>query len=460
LITRSSIFWIRWRLGAIAVFLFLSIGSAWGAVRIPALKIDTLELPNGLDAVMVERPGAPVVTVEMWYHVGSKDEQPGKTGLAHLFEHLMFDGTTTLGSHFSDYIVRAGGIDNAYTTEDATVFWETMPSSNLPVALWLEADRMRHLNLSQGVLDNEREVVNEERRWRFENPPYGDVIEMLYQNAFTVSPYRHRPIGSVKDVNSATLQEVKQFYDTYYVPNDATVVVVGDFSPERAEALIKEYFRPIPRGTRPISSDIPVEPPQTAERVVKLVQDVALPAFVEAYHIPADGTPDSYPLELASKILSAGDSALIYHKLVYKQQLALQADSSANFSEDPNLFWVFAVMNPGHTLAEGEAAVASVLDRMKNRPPSEQEIQRAKNQVLFELAQDEETSESLAEELGYDAVILKDPDLVNTEAARYLAVTPEEVQAVMKKYFVDRNMTLLEVHPSGQETLTSRGGDR
>lgn len=409
---------------------------------------------------MLVRRGAPVVTVEVWYHVGAKDEQPGKTGFAHLFEHLMFDGTKTLGEHFSDYIVRAGGIDNAYTTDDATVFWETMPSSNLPVALWLEADRMRNLDITQATLDNEREVVNEERRQRFENPPYGTVIEKLYQHAFTVSPYRHLPIGSAKDLNSATLQDVKEFYDTYYVPNNATVVIVGDFSLDKAKAWVKKYFSPIPHGTHSVSPDIPVEPPQTAERVVKLDQDVALPAFVEAYHIPADGTPDSYPLELVSKILSAGDSALIYRKLVYERQLALQADSSANFSEDPNLFFVFAVMNTGHSPAEGEAAVTSILDRLKDRPPSEQELQRAKNQVLFELAQDEESSKNLAEQLGYDAVILKNPELINTEASKFLAVTPQNIQAVMKKYFVNHNMTLLEVYPDqkGQGTLNSRGG--
>ncbi len=458
--SRSSRFGALYRLAALVAFSFLACSSVLGAVGLPTLKINTFELPNGLHAIMVERSDAPVVTVEVWYHVGSKDEQPGKTGFAHLFEHLMFDGTKTLGNRFSDYIVRAGGIDNAYTTDDSTVFWETMPSSNLPVALWLEADRMRNLDITQKTLNNEREVVNEERRQRFENPPYGNVMEELYAHAFTVNPYQHLPIGSAKDVNRATLRDVKEFYDTYYVPNDATVVIVGDFSVDKAEASVRKYFAPIPRGTRSISPPIPVEPPQTSERVVKLFQDVALPAFVEAYHIPADGSPDSYPLELVSKILSAGDSGLIYRRLVYQKQLALQADSSANFSEDPNLFFVFAVMNTGYSPRQGEAAVASVLDRLKDKPASERELERAKNQVLFELAQDEETSKSLAEQLGYDAVILKSPRLINTEAARFLAVTPEEVQAVVKKYFARHNLTLLEVYPeqNKQGTLKSCGG--
>lgn len=404
---------------------------------------------------MVNRGQAPVVTVEVWYHVGSRDEKPGKTGYAHLLEHLMFDGTKTLGRHFADYIVRVGGIDNAYTTTDATIYWETMPSSNLPVALWLEADRMHNLDITRQGLDNEREVVEEERQHRYETPPYGSVMPLLYQHAFKVSPYHHLPIGSVRDVDDATVKGIRSFYKRYYVPNNATVVIVGGFSVSHAEELIREYFGPIPIGKRSISPHIAVEPPQTSERVVKITRNVALPAFIEAFHIPADGTPDSYPLRLASRILSAGDSALIYHNLVYEKQIALEAESSADFSEDPNLFFVFAVMNSGDTPAEGEAAVASILDRLKQRPIPPQELQKAKNQIIFELAQDRESSKSLAEQLGYDTVILKDTDLINTEADRFQSVTAQQVQDVVKEYFVRRNMTLLEVYPPPVEHANS-----
>ena len=427
--------------------ILLAPGTVLGGVKLPAVKVHTLELPNGLHAVMVNRGGAPVITVEIWYHVGSRDEQPGKTGYAHFLEHLMFDGTQTLGRHFSDYIVRVGGIDNAYTTTDATIFWETIPRSNLPVALWLEADRMRNLDINSKTLDNERQVIEEERKRRYDNAPYGTVIPTLYEHAFTVNPYRHLPIGSVNDVTRATLKGIQDFYNTYYVPNNATVVIAGDFSVDQAGQLIKKYFGPIPAGTRPVSPPIPVEPPQTAERVVRMTRDVALPAFVEAYHIPADGTPDSYPLRLAAKILSAGDSGLIYHKLVYEKQIALEAQSSADFSEDPNLFFVFAVMSAGHTPAEGKAAVASLLERLKDKPLPPQELQKARNQILFDLAQDRENSKDLAEQSGYNSVILGNPGLINTEPERFLSVTAEQVQAAARKYFVRRNMTLLEVYP-------------
>jgi zinc protease len=432
---------------------FVPCASSAG-VTLPPLDIHTLELPNGLHAVLVDRGDAPVITVEIWYHVGSRNEQPGKTGFAHVLEHMMFDGTRTIGRHFSDYIVRVGGIDNAYTTTDATVYWETMPTTNLPVALWLEADRMRNLDINQGALDNERRVIADERRRRYENPPYGTVIPTLYGSAFSVSPYRHLPIGSVDDVNGATVQDIRDFYNTYYVPNNATVVIAGSFSIEDAERDIKKYFGPLKVGTRPISPAIPTEPPQTSQRLVTMARDVALPAFVEAFHVPADGTPDSFPLRLASRILSAGDSGWIYHQLVYEKQLALEAQSSADFSEDPNLFFVFAIMNTGYKLADGEAAVSAILKRLQEKPLSPKELEKAKDQVLFELAADREKSKDLAEQLGYDAVILNNPQAINTEPARFQAVTAEQVQAAARKYFVSQNMTLLEVH-IGQAARTN-----
>ena len=448
-------------LGALILLAVLAPRLGATGIKLPPLKIQTLQLPNGLRAVMVNRGEAPVITLEVWYHVGSRNEVQGKTGMAHFLEHLMFDGTKTLGRHFSDYIVRVGGIDNAYTTTDATVYWETMPASNLPVALWLEADRMRNLDISQATLDNERAVVEEERRRRYENPPYGTVIPTLYEHAFTVSPYRHLPIGSVDDVSRATVSEIRDFYNTYYVPNNATIVIAGKFSVDEAEKYIRKYFAAIPAGHLPATRRIPVEPPQTVERTVTMTRDVALPAFVEAYHIPPDGTADSYPLRLASRILSGGDSGMIYHQLVYEKQLALEAQSSADFSEDPNLFFVFAVMNSGHTPAEGEAAVDAILKRLQEKPLAAKELQKARDQVLFDLASDREKSKDLAEQLGYDTVVLNNPELINSEAERFLAVTGEDVQAAARKYFVPQNRTILEVHPGQNGPVTtalSEGG--
>ena len=425
----------------------------FGRIHLPHTRIDQLLLANGLRVEMVENHDAPVVNVQVWYHVGSKDEGPGQTGFAHLFEHLMFDGTRNLApDEFSNYIVRSGGIDNAYTTEDATVFWETVPSSTLPVALWLEADRMRNLEISDRSFKNEREVVKEERRERFDNQPYGNVLEVLYAHAFTVHPYRHTPIGSMEDLDRASAGDVRRFYDTYYVPNNATLVIVGDFAKAAAQVEVQKDFGPIAAGA-PIRRNIPVEPPQTSQRTVKLNQDVALPAFVEGFHMPADGTPDSYPLRLAANVLSQGESSRIYQRLVYQKQIALQAESNGNFTEDPNLFFVFGVLNTGYTPAQAEAEIESLLADLRDRLLGAAELEKAQNEILGEFTVDRESDQSRADELGQDTVILKDPELVNTEIDRFLSVTPADIQRVARKYFVPQNMTLVEVYPqanSGQ----------
>ncbi len=419
-------------------------------MNLPHTTFHTVVLPNGLRALMVEDHEAAVVSVEVWYHVGSKDEGPGRTGFAHLFEHLMFEGTKNLGpEEFSDHIVRSGGLDNAYTTEDTTVFWETVPSSQLPVALWLEADRMRDLRITEKVFKNEKEVVKEERRQRFDNQPYGNVVETLYQHAFTVHPYRHMPIGSMEDLDRATVADVQEFYDLYYVPNNATLVIAGDFDSREAESLVRTYFAPLALGKLPLERKIPAEPVQTAKRVVILTLNVALPAFVEGYHMPADGTPDAYPLRLAAKLLSEGESSRIYRRLVYERQIALEAESTGNFTEDPNLFFVFAIMNPGHAAAEGEAEVERELERLKVELVAPQELAKAKNQILRDFILSRQTTQSRGEELGYAAVVLKDPDLLDAELARFLGVNSEDIRRVAGKYFVPENLTLVEVRPQG-----------
>ncbi len=416
-------------------------------VTLPHTAFKQIVLGNGLQVLLVENHDAPLVNVQVWYHVGSKNETPGRTGFAHFFEHLMFQGTKNIPPEdFSDYIIRSGGTDNAYTTEDYTVFWETTPSSSLPVSLWLEADRMRGLDITEKAFKNEREVVKEERRERFDNQPYGTVVEVLYQNAYTVHPYQHLTIGSMEDLDRASVDDVRAFYDTYYVPNNATLIVTGDFEASEAEAEVRQYFGPLDTG-RPVARNIPPEPPQTRERVVKITRDVALPAFVEGYHMPADGVPDAYPLRLAAKILSEGESSRIYRRLVYEKQSALEAEATGNFTEDPNLFFVFAVMNDGHTPVEGEAEVGEELERLKTELVSPAELEKAKNQILRDFILSRQSDQSRGEELGYAAIVLKDPNLLDAELNRFMAVRAEDLRRVAGKYFVPENMTLVEVLP-------------
>ena len=437
------------KLLAVAAALWLTLGSALAAsFNLPHTEIHNVLLPNGLRALMVEDHQAPVVHVQVWYAVGSKNESAGNTGFAHLFEHLMYEGTKNLSpGQFSDYLVRAGGITNAYTDEDTTVYWETVPSTYLPVVLWLEADRMRNLEITGAELDTEREVVKEERRVRFDNQPYGGVVETLYAQAFTVHPYRHPTIGSMEDLDRATVADIRNFYDTYYVPNNATVVIVGDFESREAEYLVKEYFGFLAAGQRLPGPPIPQEPPQAARREVKTVLEVPLPVFVEGYHLPADGTPDAYPLRLAEKILSDGQSSRIYRRLVYDQQIALDARSTGHFAQDPNLMFVLAAMNPGHAPAEGRVELEAELERLKNELVSSAELTRAKNQILRDFLLARQNLQTRAEELGYAAVVLRDPQLVNTELDRFLAVAAADIQRVARKYFVPENVTIVEVYP-------------
>ncbi len=422
--------------------------AAASSVKLPHSDIHQVKLDNGLSVLIEETHDAPVIDVQVWYHVGSKNEVPGRTGFAHFFEHLMFDGTKNLGANeLSDYVIRSGGTDNAYTTEDATIFWETVPGNMLSVVLWLEADRMRNLDINEKVFNNERQVVEEERRMRFDNPPYGTVVETLYDHAYTVHPYRHMTIGSMEDLNHATTADIQDFYDTYYVPNNATLVIVGDVDWQKAAADVQKYFGAVKAGKNWNPSAIPQEPAQKAQRVVKMDLSVSLPAFVEGYHMPADGTPDAYPLRLASKILSDGESSRIYTRLVYDKQIALQAQSSGNFTEDPNLFFVFAVMNGGHSPQEGETQVEAELSRLRTELVPDADLEKAKNQILRDFILSRQTAQSRADELGYAAVVLKDPELINTELQRFLNVTPEDIRRVAREYFVPENKTLVEVYP-------------
>ena len=415
------------------------------ATRPPRLVIQSRTLPNGLRIVMAEDHHVPVVNLQVWYHVGSKDEKPGHSGFAHLFEHLMFKGSAHVGPDEHSRIIEAiGGFDNAYTNDDVTVFWETFPSNYLDRVLWLEADRMGSLNVDEKNFTSERQVVEEERRLRVDNSPYGRVQEDLYAAAFTVHPYHHTTIGSIVDLDKATVEDVRAFHDIYYRPNNATLVIVGDIDPAQATAWAEKYFDGIPHSPQPIPRVTVKEPPQTAERTVtKSYPGVPLPAAIEAYKMPARFAPESYPLDLASNILAGGESSLLYQSLVYKERIAVEAIGFGNFTEDPNLFWVIAIMNQGRTAEEGKKALDSVLDGMKTQPVSAQELEKAKNQEISDAILGRETDEEKADALGEAAVIGKNPELVNTDLARYEAVTAAAIQHAADEYFVAQHETLL-----------------
>jgi zinc protease len=421
------------------------------AVRPPKLEYTMTTLPNGMNVVFLEDHSTPIVHLQMWYHVGSKNERAGRTGFAHFFEHMMFKGSKNVEPEgHPSYISSVGGQSNAYTNEDATVFWETVPSQYLPLILWLEADRLASLRIDEKAFKNEREVVKEERRMRIENQPYGRLQEIIADQTFAVHPYKHPVIGSMKDLDAASVDDVREFFQTYYVPNNATAVLVGDFDPKEALALVTQYLGRVPRSDRPVPRDIPKEPAQTREKRVTITDEWPLPAVIVAHHITFDGNPDSYPLHVASKILSDGQSSRIYRKLVYEKGIALAAFGGGNIIEDPNLFFAVAIVQPGHTTEEASNALIAELDRLRNEAVTAGELQQAKNQFARDYILQRESNQSKAEVLGHAVVIHKgDITTADGEFDIFQNLTVADVQRVARTYFTPENRTVITILPKG-----------
>ena len=422
--------------------------SAGAAVRPPKLAYTMTTLPNGLQVVFLEDHSTPIVQAEVWYHVGSKNERAGRTGFAHMFEHMMFKGSKNVEPEgHPSWISSVGGQSNAYTNEDATVFWQTFPAQYLPLVLWLEADRMASLRIDEKVFQTEREVVKEERRMRVENQPYGRLNEIVYDQAFAVHPYKHPTIGSMKDLEAASIEDVREFFRTYYVPNNATLVLVGDFDTKEATGLVQQYFGRIPKSARPVPRDIPQEPPKTKERRVRLEEGWPLPAVVVAHHITFDGHPDSYPLHIASKVLSDGESSRIYRKLVYEKQLALAAFGGGNIIEHPNLFFAVAIVQPGQKPEDAVDALIAELDRLRTEPISDAELQQAKNQFARDYILGRESNKDKAMTLGHAVVIHDDIKTADGEFDIFMNMTAADVQRVAQTYFKPENRLVLTIMP-------------
>jgi zinc protease len=421
-----------------------------GTVRPPQINIRPDSVSNGMRVLMIEDHSVPIINLQVWYHVGSKDEKPGRTGFAHLFEHLMFKGSAHVGpDEHSRIIEAAGGFDNAYTNDDVTVYWQTFPSNYLERVIWLEADRLGSLNVDEANFKSEREVVKEERRVGVENSPYGRVFEDLADQAFTVHPYKHTTIGSMADLDKATVEDVREFHRTYYRPDNATMVIAGDFSSAQASAWVRKYFDGIPKPATAIPRVTVQEPRQTSERrFTKWYESQSpLPAIVEGYRMPGEFSPDSYPLILASNILSGGESSRLFRKLVYDDQIAVQTSGFGNFTEHPNLFIAFAILNPGKSVADGEKALESILEDMRNKPVDSKELEKSENQQISTYIIGRSTVQQKASAVGRASVIGHDPALVNTSLDRFLHVTGADIQKAAREYFDKTQRVVMLIEP-------------
>jgi zinc protease len=423
--------------------------------RMPQLKFTDRTLPNGLRVLSVPDHSSPTVAIQVWYHVGSKDDPPHRSGFAHLFEHIMFKSTKNMKSEMMDRLTEdVGGFNNAFTADDVTVYYEVVPSNYLETLIWAEADRLSGLNVDDANFKSERDVVKEEYRQSVLAPPYGRFEYLLQEKSFVEHPYKRPTIGSIEDLDAASLEDVQKFHATYYRPDNATLVVVGDFDPAQLDKWVDKYFGPIAKPNIPLPRVQVKEPPRKSEIRVTEHGSNDLPAVGLTYLTPREADPDSSALRVADAVLSAGESSRLYHSLVYTQQLAAEANSGDETREDISLFVLTAVLSEGKKPEDAEKSLLAEIKKLQDAPVSAAELEKAKNQMITNQLRQRETSNGKALALGEAAVLMGDPARVNTDLDRLQAVTAADVQRVMKKYFGDTNRLVLYYLPQA----TKKGG--
>lgn len=436
----------RTMLALVAGMFFIVAAGATAAEDWP-IRVHTLA--NGMRVVTLEDHSAPLVAVQIFYHVGSKDEQPGTTGFAHFFEHMMFRGSANVAPYEQmEMIYGVGGNINAATGSDFTFYEQTVPANALDLVLWMESDRLRGLRFDVEGFEAERQTVKEERRMRVDNQPYGRVLEVMLENAFTVHPYRWLPIGSMADLDAATVDDVRRFFETYYTPRNATMILVGDFDTADLLARVEKAFGDIPAGPE-APRVTAVEPVQTEERRATYYEDKApLSGVIMGYKIPAYGHADSAALTMAGMLLSQGQSSRIYRSMVQEQKIALQALGLPDFREHPSLFYMIAIMNFGRQAEQGEEALESEIARLRNEAPSAEELEKLKNQIRSNEVLKMQSVNAKANAIGQKAILVGDPLAVNGDLDRFMAVTAEDIQRVARTYFTTANRTVLLIKPA------------
>ena len=433
---------------SVALCLGLVAGASAQTVALsgPQIAVTEATLENGLRVLVQDDPRNPIVAVQVFYRVGSRNERPGATGLAHFLEHMMFKGTPTYGrGQISRLIEENGGRENAYTTKDLTSYYTNIAADKLDLVLRIEADRMRHLLLDAAEIDSERKVVMEERRMRSEDDPDGLVSEAMSSLAFVAHPYRWPIIGWMSDIARINRAELRAFYDTYYLPNNAIVVIAGDVRAPAALAMVRRHFAGVPRGPAPPPVTA-VEPPAIDERRLVVRREQAqLPVVNIAWHVPNHTSPDAPALELLSTLLSSGRASRLYQKLVYEKRMVLGAGGDYSyFSLDPSLFWFYAAPLPGQAPEAVEQALLAEIERLKQEVVPEEELARARNQIEASFVWEQDSVFSRASALGRFEM-LGSWRLFDDYLPRLRAVTAADLQRVARTYFaLDRkNVSIL-----------------
>jgi predicted Zn-dependent peptidase len=417
--------------------------------QLPPTPIEEFKLPNGLRVVLSRDTAVPVVSVAVYYNVGSRNERKGRTGFAHLFEHMMYQGSENVGK--GDYmkaVQNAGGTLNGTTSTERTNYFLTLPSNQLPLALWLESDRMRSLKVTQENLDNQREVVKEEKRFRVDNQPYVPAFLRFSELVFQNFSNAHSSIGSMEDLDAANLQDVQEFFRIYYAPNNAVMTIVGDFDPKEARSLVEKYFSTIPRQPTPPPVDV-AEPTEVVKRE-ELFEDrfAPVPAFLIAWKIPARRTTEYYALSLAGSLLYDGDSSRLYQKLVKGEESVVQVQGGTDERRGPSAWYILVIPKPGNDGKQIRETVMSEIKRMATDGPTPEEMEKLHNSLRNDAVRSRQSSLFRAQGISEFALYDGDPNLFNTELDRYMSITPAQIRDAVMHHIVTDNRVLLEIIPA------------
>ncbi len=431
------------------------------------IEFEEYDLDNGLHVILHQDNTTPIVTVSVLYHVGSKNEPPGRTGFAHFFEHLMFEGSPNIerGEYFK-IIQAAGGSLNANTSNDRTYYFQTLPSNQVELGLYMESERMLHAVIDSTGIATQKEVVKEEKRLRVDNQPYGSLLEKMLVNSYKGTNYEWTPIGSFEDIDAADEEDFVDFYETFYVPNNATLSIAGDIDKAQVKELVAAYFGEIKRGTKNIPRP-KIEAPKLDGTVEATVFDnIQVPAVIQGYRMPPQGTEDYYALQFLTQLLSGGQSSRFQKTLVDEKGIALAVQAIPLGLEDGGLFINFALPNQGYSTEDLAAEVDKLVEEVKTQEIPEREFQKLKNQIENNFISGYGSVESIAESLANYHVYFGEASLINTEIERYRKVTREDLMKVAKKYLVPENKVVLTYRPMAEKEkpeetkLKKEGGNR
>jgi predicted Zn-dependent peptidase len=423
-------------------------GNASKSFKLSPLNLDSYTLQNGLRVVLNQDNSSPVVAIAVYYDVGSRNEKAGRTGFAHLFEHMMFQGSDNVkkAEHFQ-FISKAGGTMNGTTSTERTNYFETLPANQLPLGLWLESDRMRSLAVTKENLDNQRNAVQEEKRLNFDNRPYGHVFDTLNEMIYKNFANSHSTIGSMADLDAATVKDVQDFFRIYYAPNNAVLVISGSFEPSEAKSLVEKYFGTISSQPKPASIDV-TEPTEVAEKSRTLEDKLApLPAFIDGFKIPARNTKEFKALYLAGKLLYDGESSRLYQKLVKGDESVIQIFGNTDERRGPSSIIIGALPKPDKDVTKIREQINAEIKNMATNGPSAEEMKKLQNQLINDSIRGRQSSMSRAMQIAEFALYDGDPNLVNKELDELLSISAEEIRLAVDKYLNTDNRAKLDIVP-------------